>query len=118
MLVLTRAVNQYVVISDPTSTHTKPIVIKISAIDRNQVSLAISAQRQTAIHRGEIYNNILSNHGLGECDYIQEYLLNEKINDKELLYSQKDINKIITNHNKKKIKIKTKNNRGINGNVK
>ncbi len=51
MLVLTRNADQSIVIGDD-------IVITVVSVDRGVVRLGITAPRQVAVHRGEVYADI------------------------------------------------------------
>jgi carbon storage regulator len=51
MLVLSRKVNQSIVIGDD-------VRIVVVAVDRDQVKLGIEAPRQITVHRSEVYDEI------------------------------------------------------------
>jgi carbon storage regulator len=51
MLVLSRKVNQSIMVGDD-------VRIVIVAVDRDQVKLGIEAPREVAVHRSEIYDEI------------------------------------------------------------
>ena len=51
MLILTRRVNERILIGDD-------IIVQVNSIDRGQVKLGISAPENVSIHREEIYDRI------------------------------------------------------------
>jgi carbon storage regulator len=58
MLILTRKLNEAIIIGDEKT----PITIRVISITRGQVRLGIDAPKNVPVHREEIFNKILAEH--------------------------------------------------------
>lgn len=54
MLVLLRDINDTVVIGKPGDVLTEPIIVTVVALRSNGARLGVDAQRDIAVHRGEV----------------------------------------------------------------
>jgi len=61
MLILTRKVGESLIISDD-------MKVTVLGIKGNQIRIGVSAPREVAVHREEIYNRILLERELGGAD--------------------------------------------------
>lgn len=62
MLILTRKLNEAIIIGDEKN----PITIRVISVTRGQVRLGIDAPKNVPVHREEIFNKILAEHHVGE----------------------------------------------------
>lgn len=66
MLVLLRDINDTVVIGKPGDVLTEPIIVTVVALRSNGARLGVTAQRDIAVHRSEVYEAIRRDHQRGD----------------------------------------------------